>query len=254
MTKYSVKQLSKLAGVSVRTLHHYDRIGLLKPAFRSEKGYRYYAREELLLLQQVLLYRELGFTLKAIDEIIHDPAFDLIQALQSHRRELEKRIKDTRQLLQTIDNTIVALKNETEMLTYKDLYQGFSPEKADAMRKEVAERWGEEKLNEVEERLRKLGRDGWNDLQKKGEEISHMLAELMDLDPQSVPVQEAIALHFKHLNAFYEVTESRYRGLAKMYVEDERFTAHYDAYRKGLATFMLPAIEHFCDNGLKVSK
>ena len=83
MTNYSVKQLSKLAGVTVKTLHHYDKIGLLKPAFRSRKGYRFYGREQLFTLQQILFYRELGFTLKEIDAIINDESFDLTDPMTS---------------------------------------------------------------------------------------------------------------------------------------------------------------------------
>ena len=88
MKKYSVKKLAKLAGVTVRTLHHYDKIDLLKPALRSDKHYRYYGQEELLRLQQILFYKELGFPLQEIKEILEDPDFDLIEALESHKKAL----------------------------------------------------------------------------------------------------------------------------------------------------------------------
>ncbi len=92
MSKYSVKELAELAGVSVRTLHHYDQIDLLKPSYRSEKGYRFYERKELLLLQQILFYRKLGLTLAGIDAIINDSSFNLINALESHKKNLKKRV------------------------------------------------------------------------------------------------------------------------------------------------------------------
>lgn len=248
MTKYSVKQLSKLAGISIRTLHHYDQIGLLQPAFRSEKGYRYYQKAELLRLQQILFYRELGFPLKAITEILNDPDFDLIKALEFHRKELNKQALRMQQLLVTIDKTIHELKNKKEMMKDKELYEGFTPEEVKKMRKEVADRWGEKQLLETEERIRQLGIDDWQDNKKKGEEITQLIADLMDLDPDHAQVQQAIGLYHKHLNFFYEVTKERYRGLAKMYTEDERFKAHYEKFRTGLADYMYKAISFYCDN------
>lgn len=248
MTKYSVKQLSKLAGVSIRTLHHYDQIGLLRPAFRSEKGYRYYQHPELLRLQQILFYRELGFQLNAIAEILNDPDFDLIEALKFHRRELLKQADRVQQLLVTIDKTIHKLKNEKEIMEDKALYEGFSAKEVKEMRSEVANRWGEKQLLETENRIRQLGEEGWKDNKKKGEEITQLIADLMDLDPGHAQVQEAIRLYHKHLNFFYEVTKERYRGLGKMYTEDERFKAHYEKYRTGLADYLYKAITIYCDN------
>ena len=248
MTKYSVKQLSKLAGVSIRTLHHYDQIGLLRPAFRSEKGYRYYQHSELLRLQQILFYRELGFQLNAVAEILNDPDFDLIKALQFHRRELHKQADRVQQLLVTIDKTIHKLKNEKVIMEDKELYAGFTAEEVKKMRAEVTQRWGEKQLLETEARIRQLGADGWQDNKKKGEEITQLLADLMDLDPGHAQVQEAIGLYHKHLNFFYEVTKERYRCLAKMYTEDERFKAHYEKYRTGKADYLYKAIGIYCDN------
>lgn len=249
MTKYSVKQLSELAGVSVRALHHYDRIDLLKPALRTEKGYRYYGRDELLKLQQILFYKELDVPLKKIRAIVNDPDFDLIAALERHRERLTGRSERLQRLLITINSTIDELQQQHNMMTDKDIYAGFSEDEAQAMRTEVTERWGAEQLAETEERIRALGKDGWQDAQAKGEEINRLLADVMDLDPADSRVQQAVALHYRHMNIFYEVTEQRYRGLGKMYTEDPRFTAYYEKYRPGLADFLHRAIEAFCDAG-----
>ncbi len=254
MTEYSVQQLSALAGVSVRTLHHYDQIGLLKPARRSEKGYRFYGRAELLRLQQVLFYRELDFSLKEIGKIVNDPHFNLLEALESHRSELQKRAERYRVLLSTVEKTITELKTKKKMMTDEEMYKGFTKKEVNAMRREVVERWGEEDLLAVEERIRLLGKEGWDDHQKKGEEINQLLTELMGLEPDDHHVQEAVALHHRHLNFYYEVSEERYRGLAEMYVEDERFAGYYNKYREGLANFLEKAINVYCDNGMKVLK
>lgn len=252
MTKYAVKQLSELSGVSVRTLHHYDQIGLLKPESRTEKGYRYYGRNELLKLQQILFYKEMDMSLKEIREIVNNPDFDLKAALESHKEKLRKRSLRMRKLLVTIEKTIIELKNNNQMMTDKEIYAGFKPEQIEPIRKEVKERWGEEELLAVEERIKAAGKDGWDDIQKKGEEINKLLADLMDLPPAHVNVQKAIVMHHKQLNFFYEVNKERYIGLAEMYVEDERFKSFYDKYRVGMAGFIKEAIEIYCNNDLNV--
>lgn len=252
MTKYTVKQLSELAAVSVRTLHHYDRIGLLKPAQRSEKGYRCYGRKQLLILQQILFYKKLGFPLKKIKAVLEDPEFDLVKALEHHRRQLEAEQEQMNTLIRTIDKTILSLKNKKSMMEDKDLYEGFSEEKKNAYRQEVAHRWGKDQLEAAEDRIRQLGKDGWQDHKKKEKEVSQLLADLMELPPESRQVQEAIALHHRLMNLYYEVTEARYRGLAQMYVADDRFKAYYEKYRPGLAEFVKAAIDIYCDNGMEV--
>lgn len=251
MHKYSVQQLSKLAGVSIRTLHYYDRIGLLKPAERTEKGYRIYSKIELLKLQQILFYKTLDFPLKEIATILDDPDFDLIKALEFHQVEISKRADRLTQLLITVNKTLHSLKNKKNMISDKELYEGFSQEQIDVMRTEVKKKWGADELLAVENRIHELGKDGWNDHKAKGEKINQRLADLMDLNPADPQVQQAIVLHFRHLNFYYEVTKERYEGLGKMYVEDERFKAYYDKYRDGLAVFLRDAIWVFCQNGLE---
>lgn len=250
MTGYTVKQLAKLAGISVRTLHHYDEIGLLKPRERSDAGYRYYGRQELLRLQQILFYKELDFSLQEIRRIMNEEDFDLLRSLQFHREELLRRSERLQQLLATIDKTIKELKNQKIMLTDKELYEGFP--KGDVYRKEAAERWGEKMIIETEDRLKNLGKEGWKNLKEEAEEITRTLAGLMDHAPSRTLVQEAIARHYAHMNQFYDVNETRYRGLADMYVQDERFKDHYDKHREGLAEFVRQAIHIYCDNGMKI--
>ncbi len=253
MTKYSVKQLSQLAGVSIRTLHHYDRIGLLKPAERSESRYRYYGREELLKLQQILFYKELDFPLKEIREIFENPDFDLLTALQFHQDQLKKRAGRIERLLTTIQKTIHQLKNQHDMMTDRELYEGFDQDKVEDMRNEVVQRWGEKSLLETEHKLRSLGKDGFKALKAQGEAVNRRLADLMDQAPHDVRVQQAVADHHEVLNQYYQVSEERYRCLGQMYTEDERFRAYYDQYREGLADFLLKAITVYCDNGMSVN-
>src|SRR5689334_2313491 len=107
---YTVKKLAAMSGVSVRTLHWYDEVGLLKPAYHGANGYRYYEEAQLLKLQQILFYRELGFELKQIKRILSRSDFDKVNALESHRKVLRKNLSRTRKLIETIDKTIGHLK------------------------------------------------------------------------------------------------------------------------------------------------
>jgi DNA-binding transcriptional MerR regulator len=122
---YTVKQLAVMSGVTVRMLHFYDEIALLKPAYSKANGYRIYEEPQLLMLQQILFYRELGFELKRIKEILSQRKFEKVTALKSHRQILEKNAKRTRTLIETIDKTISHLKG-TKKMNSEDLFTGFS--------------------------------------------------------------------------------------------------------------------------------
>lgn len=122
---YSVKQVATMSGVSVRTLHFYDETGLLKPAYLGTNGYRFYEEPQLLKLQQILFYRELGFELKQIKRILGRRDFEIIAALQSHRKVLEKSVARTRSLIETVDKTIQHLKGKQKMKS-EEMFVGFS--------------------------------------------------------------------------------------------------------------------------------
>src|SRR5688572_11861287 len=128
MSRYTVKQLARLSGVSVRALHHYDEIGLLKPSFLGVNRYRYYGREELLRLQDILFHRELGVPLQEIARLLAYDGRDRLAILSQHRAMLAERIERSRQLLGTIDRTIAEL-NGAGTMKDSDMYTGFSPEK-----------------------------------------------------------------------------------------------------------------------------
>ena len=119
--------MAKAAGVSVRTLHHYDVVGLLKPGHVGSNGYRYYEKAELLRLQQILIYRELGLPLVEIAAILDDPAFDPLTALRGHRAALEIRIEHYRDLVRTIDHTVMSLEKDEDM-DDKEYYAAISSE------------------------------------------------------------------------------------------------------------------------------
>jgi DNA-binding transcriptional MerR regulator len=162
MATYTVKQLARLSGVSVRTLHHYDATGLLKPAFTGENRYRYYGREELLRLQDILFHRELGVPLPKIRRLLDLQGSDRAAVLKEHREWLDQRIKRSRQLLRTIDRTIADLNGE-DMMDDKDLYKGFAPAKQAEYEDWLVERYGgamREWIEQSKEALVSLGAEG----------------------------------------------------------------------------------------------
>ena len=248
MEKFSVNQLAKLADVSVRTLHHYDKIGLLKPSLRSESNYRYYGEPELLRLQQILLYRELDLPLASIRDILDEEGFDLAKALKEHQRELKKRKERISRLLLTVEKTIIHLKTKNKHMNYKELYEGFSKEQAEAMHTEASERWGKDTIDKSHERLMALDKKDWEALKQKGEDLNRALLTLMHLKPADTKVQQLIQEHYDMTGQHFDVTPEIYSKLGKMYVDDERFKAYYDKHDKGLAVFLRDAIQVFCAN------
>jgi DNA-binding transcriptional MerR regulator len=249
MKQYTVKQLSQLSGVSVRTLHHYDTIGLLKPAQRTEARYRLYGRDELLRLQQILFYRELGFSLEKIAEVLDDPGFILLDSLLEQRRRIQLNAVHIQQLLITINKTIQSLENKSTMLTDEELYEGFP--KGKDYRNEAAGKWGNDVVTASEDKLRKLSKPALQALLAQGAEISKALGASMHLEHSTTEVQELIAQHHRHICNFWDATEEGYRGLAELYISDERFSAYYNNIQPGLASFLHKSMLHFCDNGMQ---
>jgi len=241
----TVKALAKLSGVSVRTLHHYDAIGLLTPQQRSDAGYRLYGRAELLRLQQILFYREMGLSLDEIGNILDAPDFDLVTALEKHRRELLKRSETIQNLVNTIDRTLKLLSMEDEMITDEELYEGFSKEEVDAINAEVRELYDSELVAESERRIRSMSRSDWQTVKETMNEIPRHLATLMERSPEDPEVQTWIAKHHAWIETFYPCDAEVYCGLADLYTGDDRFRAFYDRFAPGLADFMKRAMVVF---------
>ena len=182
-TAYTVHQVATLAGVSVRTLHHYDQIKLLRPSSRTAAGYRLYGEADLLRLQQILFFRELDFPLGEIQRILDDPGFDQIKALESHRRMLPERAERLALLLSTVDKTIQKLTEDTMTLTDAELYEGFSQEQIERYKREVKEQYDPKLVAESDRRVRKMSKAQWQVVGEDGKAAARRMAELMDRDP-----------------------------------------------------------------------
>lgn len=244
---YTVQQLASLAGISTRTLHHYDEIGLLKPARIKSNGYRQYEEPELLRLQQILFFRELEFPLEEIRKILDNPRFDMATALADHRKLIELKRKRMDELLRTIDQTLKKITKEKTMHD-QELYSGFSKEEAEAYAKEAKARWGNtEAYKQSQERVKKMSKEQFEQIGKEGDELQKEIVAHMDQGPDSPVIQALIAKHYDNLRHFYEPNLELYRGLADGYVSDPRFAAHFKKYHPDLPEFMRDAMHAFCD-------
>lgn len=246
MKTYSVQQMASFSGVTVRTLHHYDTIGLLKPLPRHNGEKRLYDRSSLYRLQQILLYREAGFSLNKIGELLNEGAPTKAALLRKQRVLIEQEGKRLQTLLNTIDRTIEELEKEKFMLTEKELYDGFSQEETQKMRAEVSDRWGADELKTCEEHLLKKTPGEFKALKDEGTQLVKSIAQSMTLPVDHPEVQQKIDSYFVHMKEFRPLLDlEQFRQLAHLYVEDDRFTNYYEQHATGLARFISDAILYF---------
>lgn len=245
-----VGTLARIAGVTVRTLHHYDAIGLLSPKRRSGKGYRLYGPDDLLRLQQILIRRELGMSLEQIARALDEPGFDMRSALLEQRAALETRRQRTDDMLRSIDAALAALDHphdREEMMTtmnVRELFDGFDPGEHE---NEAQERWGStEAFAETARRTKSYGPDDWQALKLEADTINRELAQLFSSGaPADSEAARALAeRHRLHIDRwFYPCDLRMHVALGRMYVADERFAANYEKYAVGLTGYLCAAIE-----------
>jgi MerR family transcriptional regulator, thiopeptide resistance regulator len=250
---YTVKKLAQLSGVSVRTLHFYDEVGLLKPAYHGSNGYRYYEEEQLLMLQQILFFRELGFPLKQIEQVVARSDFDKITALNSHRAVLQKTVGRTRKLIHTIDKTIEHLKG-TKKMKDQEMYWGFDKEKQAEHEKYLIERYGGGMKKGIAESKRKVKNWTKAEWQKTGKEFEEICKELTQMlgnriEASSREAQAVIRRHYEWLRKFWTPNKESYAGHAQLIVESDLRKA-YEAYHPQLAGFLAEGIKTFAEREL----
>lgn len=250
---YTVKQLSDLAGVTVRTLHYYDEIGLLKPSVVGDNGYRYYEEGELLRLQQILFFRELDLGLLQIKEIMDAPDFDLVAALQAHRHALEAKIERLQNLVYTVDSTIMHLVGEIDM-SKKQLFTGFSEEQEKKYQEEAMQMYDPETVKASYKRWNSYTAQQKEQIKQEGGQIYQDLADAMDSGPDSETVQAILARWHQHMRYFYEPTPEVLYGLGQLYNTHPDFMATFQQIHPDLPAFLQQAITVYCEKlGVKVS-
>ncbi len=253
---YGIKQLAMMAGVSVRTLHLYDKMGLLKPQLRTQSRYRIYGEIELIRLQQILFYKELDFPLREIAAILDDPDFELVTAFETHKAGLLARKKRIDKLLQTINKTIKNLKYKT-MENYEELYDGLPREQFKAWRDEAVQKWGTDVVERSERALLEMPKMNLEQLKADQKTIMKALVLLIDENPESDLAQTEIARHYANIRGFWGVTDptdlkaDTYKGLAELYVNDERYLSSDGKPNPAFAGFMRHAMIFFAENKLK---
>jgi DNA-binding transcriptional MerR regulator len=243
--RYTVKQLARLAGITTRTLHYYDEIGLLRPASYGENGYRYYDEDAVLRLQQILFYRELDFSLDQIKAILDRPDFDLLTALHGHKRGLLERVARLNRLIDTVDQTMQHIRGEIEM-TQQDFYKGFDEEKQKEYFVEAEQRWGEPVV-QSRKRWEASTPEEKNAFLARIHEISASIAANADKGPQSPEVQYWIGRWYNFIDQeCFPCSLEIFEALGHGYTADPAFRETYEKIRPGMAELMEEAMTHYC--------
>ncbi len=235
-----------MAGITPRTLHYYDEIGLLKPSRIADNGYRYYGPEAMLYLQQILLYRELELPLDEIKQIMADPDFDSLSALESHREALRKRINQMEHLIATVDKTISHLKGDTVM-SEKQFFEGFSEEQQAEYEKEAMQMYDPETVRASNAKWRSYSAAEKQRIGEQGNAAYAALLEAMPKGPGSPEAQAGVELWHRHMEYFWVPNDDQLLGLAEMYNEDPRFKQNYDRIDPQLAGFIREAVKIYVE-------
>jgi DNA-binding transcriptional MerR regulator len=253
---YTVSEVAKASGVSVRALHHYDEIGLLKPGHVGENGYRYYGRDELLRLQQVLFHRELGLPLEEIRRVLDDPGFDRVAALRAHRVRLMAEAKRYRELDKTLDATLSELEGETDVKD-QDIFKGFDANLQAEHEAWLVERYGDQMQTRIDEAKAQF--KGWTqaEFDRSQAEFAGFEIELAEAMSQGLPADsEAVKAITRRIHAWIgrswnrEVTAVAFNGLAAIYEANPGFRERYEARAVGLTDYLAAAVRAFADTEL----
>lgn len=246
---YTVQQLAKTVGVSARTLHYYDEIGLLKPSFIKENGYRYYEEKEVLTLHQIIFFKELEFSLQEIIEILNNPTFDALAVLSDQRTFLQLKKKRIEGVLDAIDTTINSLKGGENIMIGSTKTITDTQEQIEEYKQEAKARWGNtDAYKQSTERFKNATKadhqriaanwkaiiGAFSDHKKTGTAVTHP------------DVQQTVDEQFAFMQTFYDCSYDMFRSIADMYVQDPRFTKTYEDVEPGLAQYVRDSIHEYC--------
>lgn len=240
-----ISEVAKLSGVTVRTLHYYDEIGLLKPSDTTEAGYRVYSNKDLETLQQILFFRELDFPLNEIKEIMTNPNYNKNEALNKHKELLMEKRKRIDGLIALINKTIKG----DNIMSFKEFDNSRIEENKRKYSEEVKTRWcNTDAYKEYEKKTSSYDKNSWNTINEEMIEILKEFANNRNEDPNSHIVQSLVEKWRSYITSnFYNCTKEILSGLGLMYIGDERFKENIDKYGEGTAEFMAKAIEIYCE-------
>jgi DNA-binding transcriptional MerR regulator len=243
---YTVGQVAHLSGVTVRTLHHYDEVGLLWPTERTSGGYRVYTDADLDRLRRILFYRELGFALDQIAAVLADPASDTAAHLRRQHHLLRERIERLHAMVAALEKEMEARQMGTR-LTPEEQFEVFGTDKVGSeWAEEAGQRWGDtEAYGESQRRAATYTKEDWIAIKAEGDTGLRDFADaLRSGEPANGPrAMDLAESHRQHVSRwFYDCGFDVHRGLAAMFVSDERFTRTYDDVAPGLAQYVHDAI------------
>jgi DNA-binding transcriptional MerR regulator len=251
--RYTVKKLAQLSGVSARTLRFYDEIGLLKPAFYGDNQYRYYEEEQLLMLQQILFFRELGMPLGDIRRILSSDDFDKIESLKKHKSILQSGLERTETLIKTIDRTISHLRGKLIMRD-TEMYDGFDPQKQQEHEQYMLDTGviSQQQIDESWQKVAHWRKPNWELFKDEGEQLNRELAAAVKnhLKPNSSEVQTLVQRHYALVSTFWTPTKATYIGLAQMYLDHPDFRSFYSNYHPDLVEYLVEAMRFFAEHEL----
>ncbi|MGY2002724.1 MerR family transcriptional regulator [Blastococcus sp. SYSU DS1024] len=242
----NVGEVAALAGVTVRTLHHYDRIGLLSPSGRTAAGYRQYAPADLERLHQVLLYRELGFPLEEVATLLDDPSADPAEHLRRQHRLLRDRLDRTSAMVAAVEKEMEARAMGIS-LTPEERFEVFGDWLPEEYAAEAEEKWGgTDAWAQSQQRTRTMTKDDWLRVKAESDDVERRFAEALaaGVPADSAPAMDLAEEHRQQISRnFYDCPPEVHAGLGRMYVEDERFTAYYERIAPGLAQYVSAAVQ-----------
>ena len=251
--EYNISQLSKLSGVSARTLRYYDEINLLHPSRTNEAGYRFYGDKEVNLLQQILFYRERGLSLEKIRFILYDENFDMLKALNEHLTELENRRERLSKLIDTVKDTIASVKGEFIMRD-SEKFEAFKKDIVDQYEKlygeEAREKYGDSEVDMAVNKVLSLSKEDYEKFHTLEKKVMEALkaAVISKASPESETGRSVASLHKEWLGySWKDYTEQKHKGVVSLYVQDERFKKYYDREQNGCADFLLAAVDFWAE-------
>ena len=242
----TVKVLSKLAGITPRTLHYYDQIGLLKPSEVGENGYRYYDDTALLRLQQIMLYRELEMPLENIDKIMGRSDFDAIAALENHEAALLQRMARLERLMMLVEDTIQYLKGNKTM-NNAQLFEVFNEEKQAEYEKEAMQIYDPAIVKESNRKWKNYSLAEKQRIGEEGNAAYQAILDAMSKGAASPEAQAGVDLWRRHMDYFWTPQPDQLLLLAEMYSTDPRFKTNFDKIDPNLADFMQQAVKIYVE-------
>jgi len=242
---YSIGELARLAGVTIRTLHHYDEIGLLTPSERTGAGYRRYSDDDVERLHRILVYRELGFDLAGIAGILDNAETDAIEHLRRQRTLLRKEVRRLNNMIRGVEALMNAKKTGLNLTPdeMREVFGDFDPAKH---AEEAEQRWGgSDAYRESQRRVAQYDRTKWLEIRDEADRIVRDFAAAMagGETATGVAAMDLAEQHRQHINRwFYDCTYEIHRGLGEMYVADPRFARNHEVVAEGLSVYIRDAI------------